>query len=218
MPRGQGRKVKQASQMNPQFSGIFSKLMDNLYQTKKVVIDEDSLKEISNSVTYLHDQEQPDFLKHYVSQVQGLYDIPHKYKVNIRVLIPAAQASDKDRRLPPKSDHSITRVVGVFFSHEVFTFPQRMKLLGSKGVLIPRNSILKVTPDQAQLNYNDRDTYDRESYQGKGRKYPTSRYIVILDFISEDTEDHALEQKKELDKLGGSSDLISGLSNLLGLK
>lgn len=224
MPRGQVRKTKKLTSLNPSASNIFSSLMDNMYKTKKVEIDEDSLKTVNVNTFYSHKDQTcviPNFLKYYISQVQGLFDINNDYKVNAWIIIPPEKGSDKEHRLPQKEDHTLVRVVGSFFSHEVFVFPQKMKLLGDKGVLVPRNQVVKITPDQAQLSYNDKSHYDKNIYPGQGKKYPEKRYIIVLDFISDKEEDKNNEQRKELENLGsnlgGSSNLVSQITKMLGL-
>lgn len=213
MPRGQGRHVRK----NPQAEGIFSKLVDNLYKTKKVVIDEEELVKIDKTTLY-NSLDSPEFIQNYISTVQGEYQIPFHYKVNA-IVMPPPGPSKKDRTLPPSPPHTMTRVVGVFFSHEVFGLPPISTFLSGKEVMVPQGSTLKITPDQSRLTYNDKTHYNKQKHPGKGFKRPEKRYIVILDFISDDPEDIKKEQEREIKQLSeNDSGLISSLAKMMGLK
>lgn len=213
------KKIKSVKKLNPQAEGMMNKLIGDLYKCHKVVINQDDLMKIKETTVFTPNNDFPEFLDNFVSDIQGHYQIPFNYKVHAKIITPTLSSSKNDRILHDPPANTMSRVVGVFFSHEVFSLPTITKLLSNTGVLVPQSSVIKVSSDQARLKFNDKGFYDVNKYPGKGFKRPEKRYIIVIDFVSEDPEDIKKEQAKEIENISNnSSGLISNLAKMMGIK
>lgn len=94
-------------------------------------------------------------------------------------------------KMVPK--HLLHRVIGVAGSHEIFD-PSESLIGGlvQKHILVRSGHSIKMNVGPANmlsLSYNDKDTYDKEIYGGKGFKFPHNRWIFVMDMFGETEDD-----------------------------
>lgn len=215
MPRG--RKSRRQTQVNPLHQGILSKVIDAVYTVKKI---ENSKPDDFNKLMAFPD-ENKEFLSDLIAEVVTSFQIDHNLNpvphfVNVKPFID----KHKTNILPKCVENTVTRVVVVSGTHEIFENLALSALPFNQGIFVSQGHAFKTLPSQGDLMYNDRDTYDKVKYPGKGIKRPHNRRLVIIDFVAKDSEAATKAVSEDVSKSGEKLVQESGpglIQNLLKL-
>lgn len=216
MPRGRNTTRKQ---VNPQHQELLSKVLGSVYDVKKI---ENSKKE-DWAKLMAFPEENNDMLEDIVADVVTTFQIDHNLRA-VTQLINVKPVLDKRRlnTLPKYAENTVSRVVVVSGTHEIFEIAKMSILPFKQGVFVPQGQAFKTAPGQGDMTYDDRDMYDKTKYPGRGFKRPHERRLVVIDFVAADAEAAAAAVGSDTSKAGeklvqdGGPGLIQNMLKLFG--
>lgn len=205
MPRRGQRKVMQR---NPLLGNLMGKMMSSIFETKKI-----ESATISNISAIFEGRASEDSakkelaesaLKDVVIDILTQFRVDSTLKYNVILIGHPAAPINKNSEyiLPPLTDKTLTRIVLVSGTHELF-YPSKMtSIMGDESIFLGQGHALEVSSSFGDLRYNDKSYYDKTKHPGKGFKRPENRHLIIVDFVTDDEEIIKKKQGEEIQKAG----------------
>lgn len=213
MPRGRGVKINKG---NPMVTTLAKKVMESMCQTEKVeTATQDNFKKI-----FENSPESQDLLQELVADTISTFRLDHTL-VPKPILVAPPVAFDKRHTnfLPNYTENTLTRVVVLAGSHEIF-YPEKLSSkIPDIGIFVYQGSAFKVSPQHGNFTYDNSTLYSTDKYPGRGFKRPESRFLVVIDFICNDSEKLEAHRAEEIQKAGSklsNPGLIDNFLKLLG--
>lgn len=208
--------------VNPQHKDMISKLMGSMSEVKRLELS------TKDNITKLIADKNSDLVDDLTAEVKTVFQIDHDLKSVLKYIEPRTDGSFDKRKintLPPYAENTVSRVVVVSGSNEIFTPAKMSSLPFNAGVFVSAGSAFKTSPTHGDFTYDNRGMYDAKEYPGRGIKRPEHRRLVIIDFVGETTELAESAKQEELLNIGkkitgdvANSELISELASSFGIK